>query len=112
MQAANISLFLNIIDTFTTYKEILEIQNSIQKNKELIKQFIVKWAHARGKLLERFRENFEQKDGFIIGYALMLEFLETNHKEGLGAFFPSLSASEKEEAVALAMKIYREITSK
>ena len=113
MQAANISLFLNIINTFTTYKEILEIQNSIQKNKELIKQFIVRWAHERdSKLLERFRENFEQKDGFIIGYALMIEFLETNHKEGLSAFFPSLSAPEKEKAVALAMKIYREITSK
>jgi len=109
MQSANISLFLNIINTFTTYKEILEIQNSLQKHKELIKAFIVKWAHARGKLLERFRESFEQKDGFIIGYALMIEFLETNHKEGLGAFFPSLSAPEKNEAVALAVRIYREL---
>lgn len=110
MQEANISLFLNIINTFTTYKEILEIQNSIQKNKELIKQFIVKWAHARRRLLERFQENFEQKDGFIIGYALMLEFLGTNHKQGLSSFFPSLSLSEREEAVALAMAIYKDIT--
>lgn len=81
-----------------------------QKNKELIKQFIVKWAHARRRLLERFHENFEQKDGFIIGYALMLEFLGTNHKQGLSSFFPSLSLTEREEAVALAMAIYRDIT--
>ncbi|WP_052435367.1 GTP pyrophosphokinase [Sulfurospirillum cavolei] len=110
MQSANISLFLNIINTFTTFKEILEIQNSLQKHQERIKKFIVKWAHARGTLLERFRENFEQKDGFIIGYALMLEFLETNHTEGLAAFFPSASLQAKSEAVALAMKLYREIT--
>lgn len=102
---------MKIINQFTTYKEILEIQNSLQKNKEIIKQFIVKWAYARGKLLERFRESFEQKDGHLIGYALMIEFLKTNHKEGLGAFFPNLLAPEKDEAVALAMKIYREITT-
>jgi len=112
MQSAHIGLILNIINQFTTYKEILEIQNSIQKNKELIKQFIVKWAHVRGNLIKRFRENFEQKDGFILGYALMIEFLKTDHKEGLKAFFPSLSIHEKEETVTLAMKLYREITSK
>lgn len=109
MQSANISLFLYIINTFTTYKEILELQNALQKNKKRLKEFIVTWVHARGVLLERFRENFEQKDGFIIGYALMMDFLETNHKEGLGAFFPSLNAHEKSEAVALALKIYKEI---
>lgn len=111
IQSAHIGLILKIINQFTTYKEILEIQNSLQKNKEIIKQFIVKWAYARGKLLERFRESFEQKDGHLIGYALMIEFLKTNHKEGLGAFFPNLLAPEKDEAVALAMKIYREITT-
>lgn len=111
IQSAHIGLILKIINQFTTYKEILEIQNSLQKNKEIIKQFIVKWAYARGKLLERFRESFEQKDGHLIGYALMIEFLKTNHKEGLSAFFPNLLAPEKDEAVALAMKIYREITT-
>jgi ppGpp synthetase/RelA/SpoT-type nucleotidyltranferase len=111
MQEAIISFTLNIINKFTAYKEILEIQNSIRKNKELIKQFIVKWAQLRVMLLDRFQKHFDQKDGLIIGYALMMEFVETNHNEGLKAFFPDVSLQEKDEAVALAMKLYQEITS-
>ena len=111
IQEAIISFTLNIISKFTTYKEILEIQNSIQKNKELIKRFIVKWAQYRAMLWDRFHNHFDQKDGLIIGYALMIEFLETNHKEGLKEFFPDVSLQEKDEAIELVMKIYREMTS-
>lgn len=112
IQEAIISFILTIINKFTSYKEILEIQNSIQKNKELIKRFIVTWAQFRAMLWDRFHNNFDQKDGLIIGYALMIELLETNHKEGLKAFFPDVSLQEKDEAIELAMRIYREMTSK
>ena len=110
MQEAIISFTLNIINKFTEYKEILEIQNSIQKNKELIKQFIVKWAQLRAILLDRFQKHFDQKDGLIIGYSIMIEFLETNNIDGLSAFFPDVSLQEKNEAVALAIALYRDIT--
>ncbi len=110
---ALINWMLEIINKFTSFNKINELELAINTNKKVIKTFCVSWINANPEVYERLKSTGISYSILGIYYYILVSFLQVENKDKLIELFQQ-GSKDKEESeaikeVELAQKIYTSI---